>query len=228
MNVASASIRSGVLLVVTLLAGCASETLFRSNFDTTPTETTPTTADIGTVKTSGLVTVVAPPVLPSGRWVQMDRPDPDKAPAQFQGNLKAVRGDGRYTFSATVFMPSSTAGVATIQFERQNEDLNSITNFLHLDFMPNNRVRIDDLAATEFGTFPRNKPFIVQVTLRIGATSTAHVVLSGDGASGTKDHTILPPNIPLSHQFGAVRLGMQFPHIGKMLATNIAVTRRTD
>ena len=228
MTFTRGSRRSGVLLSVFLLGGCTSETLFRSNFDSTPIGQKPTTAEIGTVATSGDVTVVAPPVLPSGRWVQMQRAVPDTGLAQFQGNLKAVHGDGRYTFSATVFMPSSTPGVATIQFERQNEDLNSIANFLHLDLMPNNKVRIDDLAATEFGTFPRNKPFVVQVTLNIGATSTAHIVLSGDGASGTADHHILPPNIPLAHQFGAVRLGMQFPHLGILKATQIAVTRRTD
>ncbi len=158
----------------------------------------------------------------------MVRSTADTSPASFQGNLTEVRGDGRYTFSATVFMPASTAGVATIQFERKNQPLGSIANFLHLDLMPNNKVRIDDLAATEFGVFPRDKPFIVQVTLDIGATPTAHVVLSGDGASGTADHAILPPNIPLSRQFGAVRLAMAFPHLGTLQATNIAVTRRSD
>jgi hypothetical protein len=133
------------------------------------TEQPPTTAQIGTVASEGAVTVIAPPVTPSGRWVQMVRSTADTSPASFQGNLTEVRGDGRYTFSATVFMPASTAGVATIQFERKNQPLGSITNFLHLDLMPNNKVRIDDLAATEFGVFPRDKPFIVQVTLDIGA-----------------------------------------------------------
>ena len=220
--------RSSVLLAVLLLAGCAREKLFQSNFDSQPTEQPPTTAEIGTVASEGAVTVIAAPVLPSGRWVQMDRPAADTAPASFQGNLTEVRGDGRYTFSATVFMPASTAGVATIQFERKNQPLGSIANFLHLDLMPNNKVRIDDLAATEFGVFPRDKPFIVQVTLDIGATPTARIVLSGDGASGTADHAILPPNIPLSRQFGAVRLAMAFPHLGTLQATNIAVTRRSD
>jgi hypothetical protein len=32
----------------------------------------------------------------------------------------------------------------------------------------------------------------------------------------------------MSHQFGAVRLAMQFPHLGSLQATNIAVTRRSD
>jgi hypothetical protein len=220
--------RCSTILAVLLLAGCARETLFQSNFDSAQPGQTPTTADVGTVATEGAVTVIAPPVLPSGKWVQMRRAVADTPLASFQGNLTEIRGDGRYTFSATIFMPSSTTGVATIQFERKNQPLPSIANFLHLDLMPNNKVRIDDLAATEFGKFPRDKPFIVQVTLDIGATPTANIVLSGDGAEGTADHAILPPNIGMSHQFGAVRLAMQFPHLGSLQATNIAVTHRTD
>jgi len=220
--------RCSTILAVLLLAGCARETLFQSNFDSAQPGQTPTTADVGTVATEGAVTVIAPPVLPSGKWVQMSRAVADTPLASFQGNLTEVRGDGRYTFSATIFMPTSTTGVATIQFERKNQPLPSIANFLHLDLLPNNKVRIDDLAATEFGKFPRDKPFIVQVTLDIGATPTANIVLSGAGAEGTADHAILPPNIGMSHQFGAVRLAMQFPHLGSLQATNIAVTHRTD
>ena len=177
--------RSCAVLTLLLLTGCAREKLFQSNFDNTPVGQAPTTADKGTVKTEGDVSVIAAPVLPSGRWVQINRPNADTSPASFQGNLMEVRGDGRYTFSATLFMPSSTQGVATIQFERQNQPLSSIANFLHVDLMPNNKVRIDDDPGTEFGGFPRDKPFIVQVTLNIDESSTARIVLSGDGASGT-------------------------------------------
>lgn len=70
-------------------------------------------------------------------------------------------------------------GVATVQFERQNQPLNSIANFLHLDLMPNNKVRIDDDTDTEFGTFPRGKPFIVQVTLDIDESPSAHRTVRG-------------------------------------------------
>ena len=220
--------RSAALLALFLLAGCAREKLFQSNFDAAANGQAPTTAQIGTVRTEGAVTVEAPPVLPSGKWVQMARPVADTSQAVFQGNLSAVRGDGRYTFSATVFMPTATTGVATIQFERQNQPLGSIESFLHLDLMPDNTVRIDDLPATQFGTFPRDKPFIVQVTLDIRTAPTAHIVLSGDGASGTADHAILPPFIPMSRQFGAVRLAMAHPHLGTLLATNIVVSRRSD
>jgi hypothetical protein len=108
--------RCSTILAVLLLAGCARETLFQSNFDSAQPGQTPTTADVGTVATEGAVTVIAPPVLPSGKWVQMRRAVADTPLASFQGNLTEIRGDGRYTFSATIFMPSSTTGVATIQF----------------------------------------------------------------------------------------------------------------
>lgn len=220
--------QASVAIAVLLLAGCAREKLFQSNFDSQPTGQAPTTADIGTVATEGAVTVIAPPVTPSGRWVDISRAVADTPPASFQGNLSEVRGDGRYTFSATVFMPASTTGVATIQFGRKDLPFESIESFLHLDLMPNNQVRIDDQAGTEFGMFPRDKPFIVQVKLDIGATSTAHILLSGDGADGTADFAIPPPSVPGARQFGSVRLRMAAQHVGTLKATNIAVSRRSD
>ena len=69
-----------LLAACLLLSGCASETLFRSKFDTTPVGATPTIAAIGTVATDGNVTVINAPVLPSGKWVQMARPVADHKP----------------------------------------------------------------------------------------------------------------------------------------------------
>ena len=48
--------------------------------------------------------------------------------SEFQGILSQVRGEGRYTFSAIMFMPAS-AETATIQFEQ----LTPSNSFLHLD-----------------------------------------------------------------------------------------------
>src|SRR5688572_5014561 len=108
-----------VLAASFLLAGCAKETLFRSKFEASQVGQPPTTADIGTVTTDGGTTVIDAPVLPSGRWVQMIRPHADTAGAMYQGNLSAVRGDGRYTFSAHMLLPKNP-GPATIWFGRQN------------------------------------------------------------------------------------------------------------
>jgi hypothetical protein len=54
----------------------------------------------------------------------------------------------------------------------------------------------------------------VQVTLTINATPTAHILLSGAGAAGERDYTILPPYVPLARQYGAVRLWMGYPWTG--------------
>src|ERR1044071_6599904 len=171
------AVRLTTCVTALLLAVCASETLFRSNFDSTPNGQPPATAQsVGTAQVfgvSGGVTVIAPPVTPSGKWIQIGRLDPQGDVAGMQGRM-TKSGEGVYTFSATMFMPAG-AGVATVQ----------------LDFMPDNTVRIDDNDATKFGSFQRNQPFLVQVTLRIGATaSTAHIALSGAFASGEKDTTI--------------------------------------
>lgn len=217
------------LAMLWLLSACApSETLFQSNFDQTQVNQPPDANQaVGTARVDGppgSVIVIAPPVTPSGKWVQISRPNGPQV-AGLQGNFSQVRGDGVYTFSATMFMPAGS-GVATIQFERQNST--DLSSFLHLDFMPDNSVRIDDNDAAKFGSFPRDKPFIVQVTLDINASgSTARMVLSGAEASGERNYTILSPLQSLSRQFGAIRIWQGFPHIGAFDATNIAVSRKT-
>jgi hypothetical protein len=214
-----------------LLAGCASETLFRSNFDSTPVGQPPATAQsVGTANVfgpPGRVVVIAAPVAPSGKWIQVSRPNGGDV-VGMQGKFSKFPGDGVYTFSATMFMPAG-AGVATVQFERSLNGPSDLGAFLHLDFMPDNTVRIDDVDASKFGSFQRDQPFIVQVTLNIGAAaSTAHIVLAGATASGVKDTAIVGPFQAQSRQFGAIRIWQGFPHTGAFDATNIAVTRQTQ
>jgi hypothetical protein len=214
-----------------LLAGCSSETLFRSNFDPTPVGQPPAAMQsVGTAAIfgpMGSVIVIAPPVEPSGKWLQVSRPNGGDV-AGFQGKFSMFRGVGVYTFSATMFL-TPTSGVATIQFEEFNNPVTSLQSFMHLDFLQDNKVRIDDNDGTKFGSFPRNQPFIVQVTLDINAkASTAHIVLSGAGASGEHDHTVASPFQGMSQNFGAIRVWQGFPHTGAFDATTIAVTRKTN
>jgi hypothetical protein len=214
-----------------LLPACASETLFRSDFNGTAINQPPATAQpVGTAHVdgpAGSVKVIAAPVPPANQWVQVSRPN-GPAVAGMQGKFSQFKGDGEYTFSAMMFMPAQS-GVATVQFEPFINQPSDLLSFLHLDFMPDNKVRIDDNDATKFGTFARNEPFIVQVSLNINATqSTAHIVLAGANASGVKDHTIQSPFQNLSRQFGAIRIWQGFPHTGAFDATNITVTRKTE
>lgn len=224
-------IRVVPLAMVLMLTSCASETLFRSNFDQTPVDQPPATPqDPGTAHIhgpAGSVLVVAPPVLPSGKWVRISRPDGPEV-AGFQGTFSQFRGDGVYTFSTMMFMPAGS-GVATIQFEAFTNPVSSLQSFLHLDFTHENHIRIDDIDGTTFGSFPRDQPFIVQVTLNINASaSTAHIVLSGAGATGERDYSILPVFQNLSRQFGAMRVWQGFPHTGSFDVTNITVTRKMN
>jgi hypothetical protein len=233
---ATSNFRSPCLLLflsvigAVLLAGCSSETLFQSNFDPTPIGQPPANAQqVGTANVGGdpgSVVVVAAPVAPSGKWVQVSRAGAQSAVSGMQGMFSQFLGDGVYTASAILYIPSRS-GLATVQFEAFNQPISNVGSFLHLDFMQDNTVRLDDNDATKFGSFPRDQAFIVQVTLNINATTqTAHIVLSGAGASGITDYNILPPFISMAHQFGAIRVWMGFPWTGSFDATQIVVTRQ--
>ena len=199
------------------------ETLFQSNFDGTPDGQPPSpTQQVGTAQVSGpagSVIVITPAFVHSNKWLQISRPNgPDLA--IFRGIFSAVRGDGIYTFSAAMFMPAGSQ-TASISFQAATGQ-----EFLHLDFRPENHVRIDDSAATDFGTFPRNQPFVVTATLNINATqSTVQVTLSGVGASGQTNYNVLAPFQSFSRQFGAIQVWQGFPWTGAFDATSIVVTR---
>jgi hypothetical protein len=219
----------GACIISALLSACASQTLFQSNFDATPVGQPPAhVQQVGTANVSGLpgnVVVVASPVQTGGRWVQVSRPSDLVTIVAFQGNFSQFAGDGSYTFDATLFIPTGQA-VASVQFEQFNQPVaNSFNGFLHLDFLQNGTIRIDDRPDQVFGTFPHDQPFIVQVTLNINAAPTAHIVLAGSGASGQIDYAIQAPFIAAAHNFGAVRLWMGFPFTGPFDATNIIVTK---
>ncbi|TAH39399.1 MAG: hypothetical protein EYC70_01040 [Planctomycetota bacterium] len=225
-------LRLSRLALLVPLAACATETLFESDFDATPVNQPPATAQaVGTAAVdgpAGSVLVVAPPVTPSGNWVQISRPGADSPVAGLQGNFSEFGGEGEYTFTTTLFMPTGS-GLATLQCEPFGQPVGTLTSFLHIDFTRENDVRIDDKEETRFGTFPRDQPFIVQVQLNIGASSaTAHIALAGAGASGAADYGIEPALLTLARQFGAIRVWMGFPSTGTFDATNIVVTRKTD
>lgn len=220
----------GVCIILSaLLSACASQTLFQSNFDATPIGQPPAHAQqVGTANVSGSpgsVVVVASPVQTGGRWVQIARPSDFVTIVAFQGNFAQFAGDGSYTFDATLFIPTGKA-VASVQFEQFNQPVaNSFNGFLHLDFLQNGTIRIDDRPDQVFGTFPHDQPFIVQVTLNINAAPTAHIVLAGSGTSGQMDYAIQGALIGAARQFGAIRLWMGFPQSGPFDATNILVTK---
>jgi hypothetical protein len=72
---------------------------------------------------------------------------------------------GLYLFSATI-LRLPTPGAASLSFGTAAGQ-----EFMHLDLMPTNTVRIDDgFNGPEFGTFPRGRPFVLRVTLNSKAS----------------------------------------------------------
>lgn len=231
----SGGLRRVVLLALGacwLLSGCATETVFKSDFKRFPGLPPIGHQAVGTTtidpQSDQYVTAAT---TQSRDDVRIARADPllhiDPVPrAALLCNFEQFKGDGTYVFF-TVLTMRSGAGAATIQFEPFAQPVAQYDKgFLHLDFMPDNTVRIDDDDNKRFGTFPRDQPFVVQVTLNINATPTAHILLSGAGASGERDSTILPPFVPFARQYGAVRLWQGLPWSGFFLAENIVVTRK--
>ena len=219
------------LLALTTAGSCNNaETLFQSNFDPTEVGFTPAPAQaVGTAQVDGpvgsVVVVTQPPDAPAGKWVRLSRADASSPRTALQCKLSQARGNGTYVFSTTMFIPSGS-GVVSIQFERHTQAASDYTAFMHVDFLTDNRVRIDDDASSAFGTFPRDKLFIVQVTLNINDTTpSARIALGGDGASGEATRDVAPPFRLMAREFGAVRLWMGSNSVGSFQATNIIVKR---
>jgi hypothetical protein len=215
------------------LDSCKSETFFKSNFDSTPVNQPPSsTQAVGTATISGLpgsvlVAPAPPDAAPPAKWLRIFRLNDPSQIAVFRGQLKQQAGNGLYVFSTALVIPAGNTGPASISFGTPGP-LSSESEFLHLDFMPNGRVRIDDDASTLFGSFTHNQAFLVQVTLNITDTSAkARIVLSGAGASGQADRTVIPAFLFRAKQFGSVTLFMGFPHVGTFHAANVVVTRKS-
>jgi hypothetical protein len=219
------------LLIIVFISGCASETLFKSDFFPTPINQPPAFIQkIGTASVDGppgSVKVVAAPANLTGKWVQISRFREQPSVSGWQCKVSKFYGDGEYIFSSLLYIPSG-CGTISVQFEETGQETGTLTSFLHLDFMDDNSIRIDDIAATKFGSFPRNQAFMLQVTLKINATlSTAHIVLAGVGASGETDYNILPEFRSMARRFGAARIWMGWPFIGAFDAFNVVITRST-
>ena len=167
----------------------------------------------------GSIVVVDPAFPHTEKWIQITGTKPSNGSsgvASFTGVLTGVQGDGTYCFTAVIVVPSGS-DVCSLSFMN-----GAFEEFLHVDFLPDNRARVDDI--TEFGSFARDQVFQVQVILKVGPQSTALITLSG-GASGQINYTVLPPFQPLARQFGAIQLWKGFGNTGSFLATDILVTR---
>ncbi len=137
-------------------------------------------------------------------------------------NSPPADGLGNYGVLASFVIPSTTKGIVSLAFQ---PDFNQEVRFLHIDFMPEGNVRVDD-GATRFGQFPKDKNFTVSVKLAItSTTATAEITLFGTGASGSTTVNVDPLLMVPARRFGAVRPFMGFQQPGTFFVKDIIVTR---
>ena len=213
-----------------MLAGCASTTLFKDNFDSNPLNAPPAVAQaVGTTGVfgapGGAVMVVIPTSAP-GNWVQIGKQDPNSI-AGMGANLSRAPGNGIYWFLGRLYIPEGT-GAATVAFNTPQpvaEGDGLLQQLMHLDFRPNRVVRIDDNPATDFGSFPNNAMFTLSVKLDVySVCAVAHITLSGGGTSGSADYRLVPPPGVVPQQFATMQFYMGTPWMGTFDASDLLVT----
>lgn len=190
-----------------LLLGCNSDVLLLANFkqDTVgqPPSQIQSTGEVFTDGLSGWVRVdtIAPSV---NRWAHLRRPLNNDNLVALQGVFKPLRGDGDYGILYSIIIPSGSQ-IISFSLESPAAPPNIYGGFLHLDFLENNQVRIDDNGQTMFGSFPRDKPFVVSLVLHLtSGGSSVDITLTGNGAEGSLTYSI-PNPYALIRQFQAAR-----------------------
>jgi hypothetical protein len=131
---------------------------------------------------------------------------------------------GNFAFLANLYIPTGTQ-VVSMAFDAVTPVPDLYVGFLHLDFMPEGDVRIDD-GSVRFGRFPRDQIFALAVNLSITATSAAaDITLYGDGASGAHQMNLRPETIYYACRLHAVSFWMAYAWQGTFFVDNAIVTR---
>lgn len=217
-----------VAVSISILYSCKSTTVLLANFKNdnigSPPGANQPTGTVSLNAGSGLITVVASPLAsqPSNKWALISHPAQPAPETTLTGRF-TQSGPGKYGMLCSMHIPAN-AGVVSVQFEAANP----LGSFMHLDFMTEGDLRIDDDNTLRFGQFPRDKNFVLSVALEI-TSSTAKVEFSllGDGASGNKVVNVKPIFLNVAKQFGAVKFWVGFQHNASVFVDDIVVTRKS-
>jgi hypothetical protein len=219
----------GLLALTLPTAGCVSgtTTLFQSGFNSNsigaPPAAIQTTGTVQVFGPPGSVVISGPPPQANGNWLAVSRVAGPAAPiAGMEGDFARHPGVGTYSFLGVLYIPKGT-GAATIEFDTSPQTSPPVAQFLHLDFLPNDTVRVDDNGQAVFGSFQHDQFFTLSVKLDVFSVCTvAHMTLFGTGASGSLDYRV--PLSNLAPQIGALKVWMGFPWGGTFKATDLLVT----
>ena len=228
MKLASLLLLSAAAL---LSAACGSTTVLLANFNAEPLGGPPAaTQPTGTLEIkdgAGSVRVVAPPTGDNvgKQWLRVSHPTAGNMSPEtvMRARFDGFHGAGKYNLLAAVFIPTGT-GAVSFDLETINGSLASSPNFLHLDFMPENNVRLNDNDADRFGSFPRDTSFVLSILVdSTVAPPTARVSLLGGGSATGQRDVVLPS---LASSFAAVRWWMGFQWKGEFFIDDLLVTKQ--
>ena len=222
-----------LLALACLGADCDVETLFSATFESDTSGFPPASAQtVGTVrveKGSGTVTVAAS--VPGGtadKWVRINHPVAPSNETSFLIDATRMPGNGTTSLLATMFIPNPgprpnpnlARALATVQFE-SNLGGGQAAAFMHLDFMDNGTIRIDDVPSSSFGSFPFNQPFTLAVSNQITPTTgNAHISLLSPG-SGEVDHPIT--FLGVARSFTTVRFWIGYQWVSSFSVDDLSV-----
>ena len=213
-----------LLVLLAALSGCKSTTVLLANFNAEAVGSPPAFAQpTGIVEKrdgAGSVRVDNPPGS-SSKWARISHPTQPSPETGLRARFDSFHGTGQYGLLAALFIPSGT-GAVTLQLEPFSGTFDSSPEFLHLDFMPENNVRLNDNNADRFGTFPRDQTFVVSIQVDTSVSPPKATITLLGGASGTRD-IVLPA---LANQFGAVRVWMGFQWTGSFFVDDVIVTKK--
>ncbi len=217
-------------ILLALSAACNTTVLLANfNNDTigSPPSTNQSTGTVTLQPGPGSLTVVAAPntELPSNKWCKVSHPTRGGAQTKLIGNFTRF-GPGEYGMLASLHIPKG-AGVVTVGFEASSQSPLPFGQFLHLDFMPEGDVRIDD-SNVRFGHFTSDRNFVLSVNLIItDTTAKAEITLIG-GSEATGNLTVdVPDNVfRLAQNFGAVAFEVGSLHAATFFVDDVVVTRK--
>ena len=235
--IAASSVSHRIVLGLPLLAAplflvaCGAETLLSCGFNADPTAQPPLTQQaVGTATVqpgNGRVEVAVSPIGEADEhWALIQHPNFNDV-TSLVCNFSAQGGEGQYTATARLFIPAGERGGTPSSSFTPFQDPSNLDGFLHLDFLQDGRVRVNDDSALVFGSYQREQLISVLVTFNITETSaTANVSLLG-AANGSIDVTIPSFFLQQARQFGAVRVWMGANFTGTFYVDDISVIKST-
>jgi len=200
-------------------------TVLNANFDADSLNSPKATVGTLSVEPNdGTVNVILTPLpgVQATKWIRIGFPA-TRPRSSVKGRFSRFDGPGLYTITATMFIRGGT-DIVTLQFEPENAGPLDYLHFMHLDFMPEGDVRIDD--GPRFGHYSKDKVFNLRVNLIITSSAAmARITLSGPGAVGSTDYTLPRQSLVFGNRFNAIRFWLTFGQ-GQFFVDDILVTRR--